>query len=194
MHGELAGIWRAIAEDDETRSVIVRGADGAFSAGGDLDLVLEIANDHATRQRVLHEARDLVYNVIDCPKPIVSAMTGHAIGAGLAVGVLADISIATPATRIVDGHTQLRVAAGDPDRRRPHEARGGGRRPRGDRLAAPLRDGEGEVPPAALRARRRRGGGTHRPRLPLRAGGRARGARAVDRDPACRGIAAGAPA
>src|SRR3954470_19415963 len=113
MHRELAAVWRAIAEDDETRAVIVRGADGAFSAGGDLDLVLEIANDHATRQRVLHEARDLVYNVIDCPKPIVSAMTGHAIGAGLAVGLLADISIATPATRIVDGHTKLGVAAGD---------------------------------------------------------------------------------
>ena len=113
MHGELAAVWRAIGDDEETRVVIVRGADGVFSAGGDLDLVLEIANDHATRQRVFHEARDLVHNLIDCPKPIVSAMTGHAIGAGLAVGLLADISIATPATRIVDGHTKLGVAAGD---------------------------------------------------------------------------------
>jgi enoyl-CoA hydratase len=113
MHGELARVWRTIAEDDETRAVIVRGADGAFSAGGDLDLVLEIANDYATRQRVFHEARDLVYNVIECPKPIVSAMTGPAVGAGLAVGLLADVSIATPSARIVDGHTRLGVAAGD---------------------------------------------------------------------------------
>jgi enoyl-CoA hydratase len=113
MHGELAGIWRAIGDDPETRAVIVRGADGAFSAGGDLDLVLEIANDAATRRRVFHEARDLVYNVINCPTPIVSAMTGHAVGAGLAVGLLADISIATPSARIVDGHTKLGVAAGD---------------------------------------------------------------------------------
>ncbi len=113
MHRELAGVWRTIAQDDETRAVIVRGADGAFSAGGDLDLVLEIANDYETRLRVFHEARDLVYNVIDCPKPIVSAMTGPAVGAGLAVGLLADVSIATPAARIVDGHTKLGVAAGD---------------------------------------------------------------------------------
>jgi enoyl-CoA hydratase len=62
---------------------------------------------------VFHEARDLVYNVVSCPKPIVSAMTGPAVGAGLAIGLLADISIATPATRIVDGHTKLGVAAGD---------------------------------------------------------------------------------
>jgi enoyl-CoA hydratase len=113
MHGELAAIWRTIGEDDETRAVLVRGADGAFSAGGDLDLVLEIANDAETRARVFEEARDLVYNVIRCPKPIVSAMTGPAVGAGLAVGLLADISIATPRTKIVDGHTKLGVAAGD---------------------------------------------------------------------------------
>jgi enoyl-CoA hydratase len=113
MHGELAAIWKTIAEDDETRVVLVRGADGAFSAGGDLDLVLEIANDAETRARVFEEARDLVYNVIACPKPIVSAMTGPAVGAGLAVGLLADVSIATPRTKIVDGHTKLGVAAGD---------------------------------------------------------------------------------
>ena len=113
MHGELASVWKAIDADDETRAVIVRGADGAFSAGGDLELVLEIATDAETRRRVFHEARDLVYNVIGCSKPIVSAMTGPAVGAGLAVGLLADISIATPAARIVDGHTRLGVAAGD---------------------------------------------------------------------------------
>jgi enoyl-CoA hydratase len=113
MHGELASIWQTIGADDETRAVIVRGADGAFSSGGDLDLVLETASDHATRLRVFHEARDLVYNVINCPKPIVSAMTGPAVGAGLAVGLLADISIATPSARLLDGHTKLGVAAGD---------------------------------------------------------------------------------
>ena len=113
MHGELASIWRTIGDDDETRAVIVRGAGGAFSAGGDLDLVLEIANDSATRNRVFREARDLVYNVIDCPKPIVSAITGAAVGAGLAVALLADISIATPEAKIFDGHTKLGVAAGD---------------------------------------------------------------------------------
>jgi enoyl-CoA hydratase/carnithine racemase len=113
MHRELAEVWKAVGADDDTRSVIVRGADGAFSAGGDLELVLDIAADYETRLRVFHEARDLVYNVVNCPKPIVSAITGPAVGAGLAVGLLADVSIATPNARIVDGHTRLGVAAGD---------------------------------------------------------------------------------
>jgi enoyl-CoA hydratase len=91
----------------------VRGADGAFSSGGDLALVEDIARDWETRLRVFHEARDLVYNVINCRKPVVAAIEGPAVGAGLAVALLADISIATPTARIVDGHTRLGVAAGD---------------------------------------------------------------------------------
>jgi enoyl-CoA hydratase len=113
MHGELAAVWLEIARLEKVRAVIVRGADGAFSAGGDLDLVKAIADDHETRRRVFHEARDLVYNILACPTPIVSAITGPAVGAGLVVGLLADVSIATPSARIVDGHTKLGVAAGD---------------------------------------------------------------------------------
>jgi enoyl-CoA hydratase len=63
--------------------------------------------------RVWREARDLVYNVINCSKPIVSAMHGPAVGAGLVAGLLADISIAANDARIIDGHTRLGVAAGD---------------------------------------------------------------------------------
>jgi enoyl-CoA hydratase len=113
LHRELADVWPELARDPSIRAVIVRGADGAFSAGGDLDLVEGIASDYETRRRVFHEARNLVYNIIDCPIPIVSAITGPAVGAGLAIALLADISIATPDARIIDGHTRLGVAAGD---------------------------------------------------------------------------------
>jgi enoyl-CoA hydratase len=51
--------------------------------------------------------------VINCNKPIVSAINGVAVGAGLVVGILADVSIAGRSARIVDGHTRLGVAAGD---------------------------------------------------------------------------------
>jgi enoyl-CoA hydratase len=112
-HGHLAEIWKTIDRDDETRVVLVRGAGGAFSSGGDLALVEDIARDWETRLRVFHEARDLVYNIVDCSKPIVAAIEGPAVGAGLAVALLADVSIATPTARIVDGHTRLGVAAGD---------------------------------------------------------------------------------
>ena len=112
-HAQLAAVWKTIDVDDETRVVLVRGADGAFSSGGDLDLVEDIARDYDTRRRVFHEARDLVYNIVNCSKPVVAAVEGPCVGAGLAVALLADVSIAAPSARIVDGHTRLGVAAGD---------------------------------------------------------------------------------
>jgi enoyl-CoA hydratase len=113
MHRDLATVWDEVDRDAETRVVIVEGEGKAFSAGGDLDLVQEMAEDFAVRIRVLKEARDLVYNVLDCSKPIVSAMRGPAVGAGLVVGLLADVSIASKTARLIDGHTRLGVAAGD---------------------------------------------------------------------------------
>ena len=59
------------------------------------------------------EASDLVYNLINCSKPVVSAIRGSAVGAGLAVALLPDVSVAANDARILDGHTRLGVAAGD---------------------------------------------------------------------------------
>ncbi|MEV0594959.1 enoyl-CoA hydratase/isomerase family protein [Nonomuraea cavernae] len=112
-HRELAEIWRDVDRDDSVRAVVVRGEGEAFSAGGDLSMIEEMTRDHATRLRVFGEARDLVYNVLNCSKPIVSAIQGPAVGAGLAVALLADISVAGRTARIIDGHTRLGVAAGD---------------------------------------------------------------------------------
>jgi enoyl-CoA hydratase len=113
MHADLADVWRDIDADPDVAAVIVRGSGRGFSAGGDFELIEEITRDHAALVRVWREARDLVYNMINCSKPIVSAIHGPAVGAGLVVGLLADISIAARSARIIDGHTRLGVAAGD---------------------------------------------------------------------------------
>jgi enoyl-CoA hydratase len=113
MHQELAAIWRDVDSDTATRVAVIRGEGKGFSAGGDLALVEEMAARHDVRTRVWREARDLVYNIINCSKPIVSAMHGPAVGAGLVAGLLADVSIAANDARIIDGHTRLGVAAGD---------------------------------------------------------------------------------
>ena len=112
-HAELADVWLVIDRDPDTRVALLTGAGRAFSAGGSFDLIESVVDDYATRTRVLREARDLVMNVINCSKPIVSALHGPAVGAGLAAGLLADISVAARSARIIDGHTRLGVAAGD---------------------------------------------------------------------------------
>ncbi|MCY0149269.1 enoyl-CoA hydratase/isomerase family protein [Hoeflea sp. G2-23] len=112
-HTELAEVWRLIDADPEVRAVILAGAGRAFSAGGDLEVVDDLINSFEARSRMWKDAKDLVYNIINCSKPIVSAIHGPAVGAGLVAGILADISIAAKSAKIVDGHTRLGVAGGD---------------------------------------------------------------------------------
>jgi enoyl-CoA hydratase len=113
MHRELAYVWRVVDTDDAVRSVLARGAGEHFSSGGDLGMVQRMIDDEATLLRVCKEASDLVYGMVNCSKPIVSAICGTVVGAGLAVALLADISIAGRNAKILDGHTRLGVAAGD---------------------------------------------------------------------------------
>jgi enoyl-CoA hydratase len=113
MHGELADVWRVVDRDDDTNVALLQGAGKGFSAGGSFDLIATMFDSYDARVRVMREARDLVYNVVNCSKPIVSAMHGPAVGAGLVAGLLADVSVVGRNARIIDGHTRLGVAAGD---------------------------------------------------------------------------------
>jgi enoyl-CoA hydratase len=113
MHRDLALVWRAVDLDDAVRVVLVRGEGANFSAGGDFGMIDRMIADEATLLRVWKEASDLVYNLINCSKPVVSAIRGSAVGAGLAVALLADVAVAADNARILDGHTRLGVAAGD---------------------------------------------------------------------------------
>jgi enoyl-CoA hydratase len=113
MHAELAAVWADISKDEETRVAVVTGAGRAFSAGGDLAMVERQIGDYGRVTAMLTEMSDLVYNIANCEKPIVSAINGVAVGAGLVVALLADISICAADAKLGDGHVRLGVAAGD---------------------------------------------------------------------------------
>ena len=113
MHGELSRVWGDVDRDPDTRVALIRGAGEAFSAGGDLDMIEEMTLDYETRIRVWREAKDMVYGMVECSTPVVSAIRGPAVGAGLVCALLADISVAAKTARLIDGHTRLGVAAGD---------------------------------------------------------------------------------
>ena len=113
LHWEFTQIWPVVDADPKTRVVVVTGAGKAFSAGGDLSLVEDMAGNPGALSRTMREASDLVYNMINLDKPVVSAINGVAVGAGLVVGLMADVSIISETARFTDGHTRLGVAAGD---------------------------------------------------------------------------------
>jgi enoyl-CoA hydratase len=113
MHRAMTDVWRTIDADPDVSAVILTGAGRGFSAGGDLDLVQRMIGDYETRIRVWKEARDMVYNMIGCSKPIISAINGPAVGAGIVLALMADITIAAYSAKLIDGHTTLGVASGD---------------------------------------------------------------------------------
>ena len=112
-HAALATVWAQLAAEPGVRCILVRSAGRGFCAGGSHELVQSMLDGEAARLRVMREGRALVQGMIDCDLPIVSAINGAAVGAGAAVALLADISIAGHKAKIIDGHTKLGVAAGD---------------------------------------------------------------------------------
>ncbi len=112
-HNEITYVWREVDADPDIDCVILTGKGNAFCAGGDFEMIEDIIDDFDTRAKTWKEARDLVYNIINCGKPIISAINGPAVGAGLVAGLLADISIVAESVSLTDGHTRLGVAAGD---------------------------------------------------------------------------------
>ena len=113
LHSELSRVWRDVARDSEAGAVVITGAGEAFSAGGDFEMLQRMSGSYRRVAAMAGEAAELVLSMIDCETPIVSAINGTAVGAGLAVALMADISVIGEDVRLTDGHLRLGVGAGD---------------------------------------------------------------------------------
>jgi enoyl-CoA hydratase len=115
MHREMAEVWLTIARDPTVRVAVVTGHGKTFSAGGDVK-EYEDPVEGFRQERVANAdpvALEIVYNMLDLAKPIISAINGFATGAGLAVALTADISIIGDDVRIADGHMRMGLSSGD---------------------------------------------------------------------------------
>ena len=113
MHHELSEIWAVVDDDEEVRASVVTGAGRAFSAGGDLAMIEEMTADYEATLAQWRDTNAIVEHMLGARKPVVSAVNGVAVGAGLSVALLADVSIMGTSARLSDGHVRLGVAAGD---------------------------------------------------------------------------------
>src|SRR5213596_1434129 len=113
MHQAFADLWSVIDSDPGVRVVVLTGSGRAFSAGGDLDRIRRAHGNYEEVVTILEETRNIVYKMLYCSKPIIAAINGVAVGAGVVVGLLADISIMAEGARLGDGHTKMGWAAGD---------------------------------------------------------------------------------
>jgi enoyl-CoA hydratase len=112
-HDELARFFTELAVDPLTDVVILSGVGRAFSAGGDLEHIQRMIDDPSTFVDDIPNVKRLVFGMLDCPKPIIAKLNGHAIGLGATIALLCDVVFAVPTAKIGDPHVKVGFAAGD---------------------------------------------------------------------------------
>jgi 2-(1,2-epoxy-1,2-dihydrophenyl)acetyl-CoA isomerase len=88
---ELIGALRDVAADAGVRAVVLTGTGRAFCVGQDLAAVEEL--DHAD-ETVAGSYNPIAQTVADMPKPVIAAINGAAVGAGLGLALACDLRLA----------------------------------------------------------------------------------------------------
>jgi enoyl-CoA hydratase/carnithine racemase len=98
---ELRNIFRALPEDDTVRAVVITGAGGNFSSGGDVFEIIEplTKTNMVGLLKFTRLTGDLVKAMRACPQPIVAAVDGVCVGAGAIIAMASDIRLGTQAAR-----------------------------------------------------------------------------------------------
>jgi enoyl-CoA hydratase len=113
-HEELGRIWAVAGADPEVRVIVFTGGgDRAFCAGGDLKRMIENWPDRGAWQMGMAEARAIIVGMLECPKPVISRINGHAMGLGASLALAGDITIIVEDARLGDSHVAVGLATGD---------------------------------------------------------------------------------
>lgn len=114
MHGELARIFRDVSFDPDTRVVVLTAVgDRGFCAGGDINRMRANLDDHASWINSMHEGREIILNALECERPVIGRINGHAIGFGASLALCCDITVMVETAKIGDTHVKVGLSAGD---------------------------------------------------------------------------------
>ncbi|MBM7422962.1 enoyl-CoA hydratase/isomerase family protein [Spongiibacter marinus] len=113
LHGEFSRIFYDIDRDEETDVVVITGTSEAFSAGGDLDWLIEIQGDPAATAEAIVNDRKIQNSLLDLEKPVIAKVRGPAIGLGCTLALFCDFIYATADAKFADPHVSVGLVAGD---------------------------------------------------------------------------------
>jgi enoyl-CoA hydratase len=112
-HSEVVRFFAEVATDTETDVVILSGMGRAFSAGGDFDHIQRMIDQPVLFTDSMYEAKRLILTLLDCPKPVIAKVNGHAIGLGATIALFCDVIFASMDAKIGDPHVRIGLVAGD---------------------------------------------------------------------------------
>ncbi|MEX5633080.1 enoyl-CoA hydratase/isomerase family protein [Parafrankia sp. FMc2] len=114
MIDRWADALRAAEADPQVRVVVVTGAGGAFCSGIDLAVLSGIEPTPIARRRMLTEGVHKVARaVLDLSKPLIAAVSGVAVGAGLDMALMCDMRFAARSARLSEGYIRIGLVPGD---------------------------------------------------------------------------------
>lgn len=101
------------ARAGEARVLILSAAGRVFSAGGDLEEMLEANGSASVRDDMVKYAKAVFHGVNAMPIPIIAAVQGAAIGLGATIATLCDLVVAWRGAKFADTHVNVGLVAGD---------------------------------------------------------------------------------
>src|SRR5215510_3799391 len=100
LHEEMARVFVDVNNDPDSDVIVLTGAGRAFSAGGDIEGMRRAFDGPSTFHKIAREGKQIIFSLLDCEKPIVAKVNGHAMGLGATVALFCDVIFATEAARI----------------------------------------------------------------------------------------------
>lgn len=113
LHTELSRIFLEVNTDPEIDVIIITGAGRAFSAGGDIDWMQQAIDNPDDFEITAREAKQIIFSLLDCEKPIIAKLNGHATGLGATIALFCDVIFAADNAKIGDPHVSVGFVAGD---------------------------------------------------------------------------------
>jgi len=113
LHTELARVFVDISNDPDSDIVVLTGAGRAFSSGGDIGWMQDMIDQPGGFEQTGREAKQIVFGLIDCEKPVVAKLNGHATGLGATIALFCDVIFAAEHAKIGDPHVSVGFVAGD---------------------------------------------------------------------------------
>ncbi|MDP3136823.1 MAG: enoyl-CoA hydratase/isomerase family protein, partial [Burkholderiaceae bacterium] len=110
---ELIRLFEESSSDPLTHVIVLTGNGRAFSAGGDVEAMQRGIDDPALfADSVVHSKR-LIFAQLECTKPIIAKVNGHAMGLGATVALFCDVIFAADTVKFADPHVKMGFVAGD---------------------------------------------------------------------------------
>lgn len=113
MHEELAKVFVDASNDPDSDVVVLTGAGRAFSSGGDIDWMQSMIDRPALFEKTAREGKQIVFSLLDCEKPVIARLNGHATGLGATIALFCDVIFAAESAKIGDPHVSVGFVAGD---------------------------------------------------------------------------------